>query len=220
MARGKVSGKPLRSASSVGKLQRGHPAAYLRRGGAGAKAPRRRHPHRQGLRRRGRRQHPLDAGLHAHGRARPRRDRLRARHAGGDAAPGRRGLLRAARTRGARDRAMDRVARRRIPPADLLSRQGAAAHPAGRSGASIFRELTRRQQADVIFRLAVRRKIVDEGGAVRGVRVRAAGWLRPVRWCSPAAASGQPRHDARHFGSGGEGIRCWRHALVSTPDGT
>ena len=81
---------------------------------------------------RSRRQYPLDAGLYADGGARSRRGRLRARHARRHRLSGRRDLLRAARRRRACDHRVDREPRRRVPPADLLSRQGPAAHPAGR----------------------------------------------------------------------------------------
>ena len=90
------------------------------------------HPDRQGAGGRRRRQHPLDAVLHADGVGRPRRAVVRARHAGGDAAS------RATRTISPRSRArarhgaMDRRARRAVPPAGLLSGEGPAAHPAGR----------------------------------------------------------------------------------------
>ena len=113
---------------------RGRPLRRARRRGRSAREKPRRHHHpdRQGPRGRRRRQHPLDAVLHAHGRGRPRRAELRARHAGGDAVQGRRGLFRHARRAGARHHAVDRRPRRAVPPAGLLSRQGPAAHPAGR----------------------------------------------------------------------------------------
>ena len=180
------------------------------RGGARAGPARRRHADRQGLRGRGRRQHPLDAGLYAHGGTRPGRAELRARHAGGDAVPGRRELLRAPRPRCARDGAMDRRARRRVPPADLLSRQGPAAHPAGRrrrDRSSASSRAPRRTRALCSATAARRKGSSARVAAIRGVRSPAARSLPPTPWCSPAAASRATAAMMReHFGPGGEGI--------------
>ena len=147
---------------------------------------------RQGLRGRGRRQHPLDARLHAHGGTRPGRAELRARHAGGDAVPGRRDLLRAACPRGAGDGAWIAGARRRVPPADLLSRQGPAAHPAGRRRrVDLPRAHARRAGRGryVPPRLRVRRGSSARVARSAACALPAASWLPPMRWCSPAAVS-------------------------------
>ena len=95
-------------------------------------------------------------------------------------------------------------ARRRVPPADLLSRQGPAAHPAGRRRPGDDRRAgARGAAAGVAIRYSARRRKASsrEGGAFAASRspAKAARTCLPTPWSSPAAASRPTRDDARAF---------------------